>query len=56
MSRDSRGQQVMEYVVVIAVVIVVLVVMGYYVRNTLSGKYREAGDAFGQGEQFVPAP
>jgi len=44
----------LEYVVVIAVVVAALLVIGYYLRNTFSGKFREAGDVFGQGEVYVP--
>jgi len=51
-----RGQQIIEYVVVFAVVIAVLLVMGYYVRAGLAGKFREAVDSFGQGQVYTPQP
>ncbi len=51
-----RGQQIIEYVVVFVVVIGVLLVMGYYVRAGLAGKYREAADSFGQGQVYAPEP
>ena len=50
----KRGQGMIDFVVVFAVVVAVLVVMGIYVRNSLSGKWREAADTFGQGEVFKP--
>ena len=44
----------LEYAVVLAVIITALLVIGHYVRNALSSKWREAGDTFGQGEVYKP--
>ena len=44
----------LEYAIVLAVIIVALLVIGHYVRNTLSSKWREAGDSIGQGEVYKP--
>ena len=51
-----RAQTIMEYAVVLAVIIAVLLIMGYYVRGGLAGKFREAGDAYGQGQVYTPNP
>ena len=50
----QRAQSLLEYVFLFAIVVAALVIMGYYVRNSLSGKYREAADVFGQGETYKP--
>jgi hypothetical protein len=49
-----RAQAIIEYVVLLIVVIAALLLMGYYVRNSLSGRYRETADVFGQGEVYRP--
>lgn len=50
----QRAQSLLEYVVSFAIVVAVLLIMGYYVRNSLSGKYREGADVFGRGETYKP--
>ncbi len=52
--RDKRGQGVLDYIVLFTIIVAVLLIMGYYIRNSLSGKYREAADVFGQGENYIP--
>lgn len=49
-----KAQGLMDYLFLLTIVVVVLLVMGYYIRNALSGKYREASDTIGQGDIFVP--
>ena len=51
-----RGQSIIEFTVVLLVVVAVLLIMGYYVRGGLAGKFREAGDAYGQGLVYTPKP
>lgn len=46
----------MEYAVVFAVILAVLFIIGYYVRGGLAAKFREAGDAYGQGQVYTPNP
>ncbi len=53
MNRRS-GQAILDYVILLLIVIASLAVMGYYVRNTFSGKMREGADSIGQGETFRP--
>lgn len=48
------GQAILDYVILLAVVIVALLIMGYYVRNSLSAKLREGADAIGQGDVYRP--
>ena len=49
-----KGQSLLDYILLFTIVVAVILIMGYYVRNSLSGKYREAADVFGQGEVYVP--
>ena len=51
---NKRGQGILDYVVLLLIVIAVLLIMSYYIRNSLSGKIRDAGDVFGQGETYRP--
>ncbi len=48
------GQAILDYVILLAVVIAALLIMGYYIRNSLSGKLREGADAIGQGDVYRP--
>lgn len=50
----SRGQGILEYVFMFLLIMVALLIMGLYIRNSLSGKLREAGDSFGKGEVYLP--
>lgn len=45
-------QTIIEYSVLIAVCVLALLSMFFYIRNSISGKMREAADVFGQGEQY----
>lgn len=54
MRKGARGQSLLDYILLFTIVVAVLLIMGYYVRNSLSGKYRETADVFGQGEVYVP--
>lgn len=38
---------------IIIVIVVTLAIIGVYYQRSLQGKYREAGDALGGGEQFT---
>lgn len=51
---NRRGQNILDYVFLLLIVITGLLVMGHYIRNTLSGKLREGADTFGQGEVYAP--
>ena len=52
--QNRRSQSILDYVSLIIIVIAVLLIMGYYVRNSLSGKFRQAADTFGGGEVYQP--
>ena len=54
MRKSTAGQSLLDYILLFAIVVAALLIMGYYVRNSLSGKYREAADVFGQGEVYIP--
>ncbi len=51
---DKKAQGIIDFVVLLLIVIAALLIMGYYVRNTISGKLREGGDTIGQGEVYRP--
>jgi len=50
----KKGQGILDYVVLLTIVIVILLLMGYYIRNSLSGKLREGADTVGRGEVYIP--
>ena len=50
----SQSQSIVEYVAVILVIIGVFMVAGVYYKRSLQGKYRQAGDVLGGGEQYTP--
>lgn len=49
-----RGQGILDAVVIFIVIVAALLLMARYIRNALSGKFREAADSFGRGEVFEP--
>jgi uncharacterized protein (UPF0333 family) len=53
-AKQRRGQGILDYILLLTIVVAALLIMGYYIRNSLSGKYREAADVFGQGETYIP--
>lgn len=54
MLKNKQGQSILDYVSLILIVVAALLIMGYYIRNSLSGKFREAADVFGGGEVYQP--
>ena len=50
----EKGQAMLDYLFLLTIVIAILLLMGYYVRNSLSGKLRESADTFGRGEVYLP--
>jgi hypothetical protein len=48
----KNAQGIIEYVVLLCIVLAALLVMGHYLRNSLSGKQRESADVFGSGEVY----
>jgi hypothetical protein len=53
---NKRAQMIVGYLLLFVIVIAALMVMGSYIRNSMSGKIRQAGDSFGGGEQYDPGP
>jgi hypothetical protein len=50
-----RAQAIFDYVFLLLIIVAILLLMGYYIRNSLAGKFREGADVFGGGETYVPA-
>lgn len=54
MRRNNTGSLSIDYALLIAVLVAVLLGMAVYLKRSLSGKYKEAGDTFGRGRQYEP--
>lgn len=50
MLKDKRGQNILEYVIVIVVVVTALLAINIYMKRGVTGKMRESTDQI--GEQF----
>lgn len=50
----KNGQAILDYTILLLIVIAALVIMGYYVRNSISGKMREGADSIGGGDVYRP--
>ena len=50
----TKAQSTLDYLFMLIIVIAALLIMGYYIRNALSGKHRDAADVVGQGEIYIP--
>jgi len=51
---NKNSQTILEFVILLCIVILAILLLGYYLRNSFSGKFREEADSFGQGEVYVP--
>jgi Flp pilus assembly pilin Flp len=51
-NRRKKGQPLIEYVVLFCVIIAAVLLIGNYVRNSLAGRWRDAGDSVGAGAVF----
>lgn len=51
----NNGSVSLENAVLIAIVIAALIGMSVYLRRSICGKFRQAGDSFGYGRQYSPA-
>lgn len=49
----GKAQSTVEYIAVILVIIGVFIVVGKYYQRSLQGRFRQAGDVIGGGEQSV---
>lgn len=54
MLKSRKVQSILEYVVMFLVAITAMCIISHYVRNSLSGKFRETADVFGGGEVYAP--
>lgn len=52
---NKKGFLSIEYAVLIAIVVAALVGMSVYIKRSLCGKWRQAGDTFGYGRQYDPS-
>ncbi len=55
MFKNKQAQAILDYVLLLSIVVVVLFLMGIYIRNSLSGKTRDAADSLGGGELYMPS-
>jgi Flp pilus assembly pilin Flp len=51
--KREKGLSSLEYALLIALVVTVLTAMAFYLQRSLSGKWRDVGDNFGFGRQYV---
>lgn len=49
---SPKAQSIIEYVAVVLMIIGICIVAGIYYQRSLQGKYRQAGDSLGGGEQY----
>jgi hypothetical protein len=52
---SRKAQSIIEYVAIFLVVIGVFIAAGVYYKRSLQGKYKQAGDSLGGGEQYTHA-
>ena len=52
--QQKNRQAMLDYVIFLTIIIATLLVMGYYIRNSLAAKHRDAADTFGTGEVYRP--
>ncbi|MCX5693768.1 MAG: hypothetical protein NT014_01340 [Candidatus Omnitrophica bacterium] len=51
---SRKAQSTVEYLGMIIVIIAIFIIAGVYYQRSLQGKYRQAGDSLGGGEQYAP--
>ena len=49
-----KAQGTLDYVFLLAIVILTLMLVGYYLRNSLAGKWRETADTIAGGAVYRP--
>lgn len=52
--KSNSAQSIIEYTVVLILLIGIMIVAGAYYKRSLQGRYRQAGDILGGGEQYTP--
>lgn len=52
MNSRSKAFMAIEYVMLVAILVAALVSMAVYMKRSLCGKWREAGDTFSYGRQY----
>jgi Flp pilus assembly pilin Flp len=48
------GMAMIEYVVLLLAILTALISFSYYVKRSLQGNYRKAGENFGYGREYSP--
>ena len=48
----QKGSTIIESAILIVVIAAVLLVMQFYIKRAINGRWREAGDTFGYGRQY----
>ncbi|MFC1594083.1 hypothetical protein ACFL38_02025 [Candidatus Omnitrophota bacterium] len=48
------GQALIDYTIMLIILIATVLIMQYYIRNSLAGKFREGADVFSRGEVYAP--
>ena len=54
--RMNRAQAIVSYLVFFILIAAALFMVSKYIRNSMSGKIRQAGDSIGGGGQYDPGP
>ena len=52
--RNKRAQSTLEYVLLVAIIVAVFMAMLGMLTFSSMGKYKQAGDAIGDGDQYQP--
>ena len=52
LNKNSKGQAVIEFTVLILFVVFALVIMQKYAARSLAGRWKTVGDSFGSGRQY----
>ncbi|MFC1704660.1 hypothetical protein ACFL1E_07800 [Candidatus Omnitrophota bacterium] len=55
-TRESTryAQTMIDYIILLVIVVATLLVMGYYMRNSIAGKWRRTSEQYGKGEVYAP--
>ena len=52
--KSKRGVFTVEFMVLIVIIVLALLAMQLYLKRSVNGRFRSAGDSFGQGRQYEP--
>ncbi len=54
MRKNRRGASIIEYAVLIVMFLAAILLMQKSIARTFFGRWKDAGDSFGSGEQYDP--